>query len=310
MNVGIVGSSSAVKRHVCVVEKINNVNIAGNWPVKINPDAAIDEATGMPVCTDKIFGITDALIITDPGEFSFDLATMAVRNAKHVFLYPHVMKTPNDAFQLMKLGNEANVVLKCGRTGKQGINSLLKSITDLKLINMIEFQHSVNISEGQIHDLHDILLGDMEIVSRLIHARNTSVKAKGICMLSNKPDVLNARLEFDNGAAINYYCNTVSMQNEHCMTLVLKKGVLQYNLINNTLSGWHQNGSDGTGGNPVFINNSTLETTDYLYEDLSSFFTIIQSRTPFHSFHDNGFESFILTNRILEKVSKTLVQFA
>jgi len=62
--------------------------------------------------------------------------------------------------------------------------------------------------------------------------------------------------------------------------------------------------------NPVVIENTRIETDDYLFDDLSSFFAIIQSGPAFLSIYDNGIESFVLTDRILEKVSKTLVQFA
>ncbi|HEX2393724.1 MAG TPA: Gfo/Idh/MocA family oxidoreductase [Bacteroidales bacterium] len=310
MKVGIAGSFSAINRHVCVLEKIKNVAISGCWTVNGQPDMATEHETGSQLKPEKIIEKSDALIITDPGNFYYDLATKALRNAKHVFIYTPVLRTVNDAFQLIKLGSEANVILKCGMTGKYGINGLIKNISDLKQINMIEFQHSIRISGGSWPDLSDILLGDMEIISRLIHARNTSVKAKGICMLSQKPEVINARLEFDNGTSVNYYCNTVSTRNDHFLTLVLKESILNYNLLNNELSGWHKNHSDVKDETPIFIENRRIEISDYLFDDLSAFFAIIQSGPAFLSIYDNGFESFVLTDRILEKVSKTLVQFA
>jgi len=235
MKVGIAGSFSAVNRHVCVLEKIKDVSIAGCWSVNGQPDLAVDHGSGRSAGQDEIIEKSDVLIITDPGRFYHDLATMALRNAKHVFIYAPVMNTLIDAFQLIKLGSEANVILKCGRTGKQGINGLVKNIPDLKQICMIDFQHSVKISGGYCADLTEILLGDMEIINRLIHARNTSVKAKGICLLSRKPEVINARLEFDNGTAVNYFCNLVSTRNEYTLTLILKESMISYDLLKNEL---------------------------------------------------------------------------
>jgi len=270
---------------------------------------ATELGSGRTMKPENIIENCDALIITDPGSFYYDLATNALRNARHVFLYTPVVRTLPEAFHLMKLGSEANVILKCGRTGKFGINGLIKNIPDLRHISMIDFQHSVELS-GRSHQLFNIMLGDMEIISRLIHARNTSVKAKGICMLSREPDVLNARLEFDNGSAVNYYCNIAGIKNENLMTILLKERMLSYDLLNNEISGWYINRDGKNSENPIFIPNTRVEISDYLFDDLSAFFGLIQSGPAFLSINDNGFESFVLADRILEKVSKTLVQFA
>lgn len=309
MKVGIAGSFSAVNRHVCVLEKIKDVAIAGRWSVNGQSDHAIEIDTGRVLKPEKIVEQSEVLIITDPGDFYYNLAILALRNARHVFLYTPVMRTITEAFQLIKLGNEANVILKCGRTGGCGINELIRHIPDLRQICMIEFQHSIKIQDGN-SALYDLILADMEIINRLVHARNTSLKTKGISMIANKPDVINARLEFDNGTAVNYYCNTVSTRNEHVLTILLKDRMLNYNLLNNEISGWYINRTSDNSGIPIFMENTRVELTDYLFDDLSAFIGLIKSGPAFLSIYENGFESFVLADRILEKVSKTLVQFA
>ena len=308
MKVGIAGSCSSVDRHVCVLEKINGISLSGRWSVNGEPDKAIELGTGRQEEPGHIIQNSDALIITDPGCFYFELANLALRNAKHVFLYSSLIPSISDAFHLVKLGSEANVVLKCGRTGNYGVSGLIRMISDLKQIHMIEFQHSVKLANSQPPELSAILLGDMEILSRLIHARNTSVRVKGISMFSVKPEVINARMEYDDGTSVNYYCNTVSTHDEHCLTLVLKEGMLRYDLRRNDLSGWQRNHT-GTGSTSRLFENMTLEAGDCLYDDLSSFFAAIRSGPVSHSIYDHGFETIILTDRILEKVSKTLVRF-
>ncbi len=309
MKVGIAGSFSAINRHVCVLEKIKDVAIAGKWSVNGQPDRAVELETGLVLNPEQIVDRTDAVIITDPGNFYRDLAVLALRKAKHVFVYTTLVSSVNEAFQLIKLGSEANVILKCGSIGKLGINGLIRNIPDLRQISMIEFRHSIRMQSEDPYYLQEIMLADMEIINRLIHARNTSVKAKGVCMLSSKPDVVNARLEFDNGTSVNYYCNIAASFTEHHLTLVLKEGLLNYNILSNEISGWRKNHNKGADNAPAFIENTQVETSDHLLDDLTAFFNMVQSGPAFLTIYDNGFESFVLTDRILEKVSKTLVQF-
>jgi hypothetical protein len=312
MNVGIAGTFSAINRHMNALRKIREIRIAGCWSMNGSPDYLVDMESGKQ-CNepDSILDRADALIITDAGNFTNHLAVQALRKARHVFIYPSVLRSSNEVYQLIKLAREANVILKCGRTGNHGINGLIKNIPDLSSIGMIEFQHVIQLSQAStIPEIDDIMLGDIEIICRLIQARNTSIKAKGISILSSKPEIINARLEFDNGSAVNYYCNKVGTNDEHNITIILQDSVLKYNLIGNELKGWFLKRTVNQNENPIFIENIQVEQTDYLFDDLRSFFSLIHSGPAFLSIYDNGFESFVLTDRILEKVSKTLIQFA
>jgi len=312
INVGIAGTFSAINRHAIVLNKMQDIRITGRWSTSGSQDFAVDLGSGLKCSdTEAIVEKSDALIITDSGSFCNHLATLALRKARHVFLYPSVLRSIGDVYQLIKLAREANVILKCGRTGEFSIKGLINALPDLRSISMIEFQHVMKISGSSGEDdISGCLLGDFEIINKLIPARNTSMKAKGLCIFTSQPEVINARLEFDNGSVVNYYCNKVGTQDEHAITLMLKDSVLRYNLISNELSGWYLNHTLNRNENPIFIENFQVEQSDYLFDDLCSFFSLIHSGPAFLSIYDNGFESFVLTDRILEKVSKTLVQFA
>jgi hypothetical protein len=312
INVGITGTFSAITRHTHVLNKMSDIRITGRWITSGVKDAAIDLESGI-ACADPelIIGKADVIIITDNGSYSNHLASVALRKARHVFLYPSVVRSINEVYQFIKLAREANVILQCGRTGKAGINGLLNVIPDINAIGIIELRHGIKFSKSTLSNgIPNILLGDIEIVNNLVHARNISIKAKGLGMLSPQPEIINARLEFDNGCAVNYYCNMLAAQNEHFITLVLKDSILKYNFINHELTGSYLKRSINQNENPIFIENIQVERTDCLCDDLSGFFNLIRSGAAFLSIYDNGFESLVLTDRIHEKVLKTLVQYA
>lgn len=308
INVGIAGSYTAISRHKSALSQLREIHIAGIWSVD-SSDALSDLSTRL-VSNDfeRILDKIDVLIITDAGKIYNELAVSALRKARHVFLYPSVLNSTNEVYTLIKLAREANVILKCGKTGNVSLKNLLNHISNPSEIGIIEYQHTLMINPSvSVSCLPEILLADMEIILRLIRARNTSIKAKGLSMISGKADVINARMEFDNGSAVNYYCNTLGTLYEHAITILLNNSILKYNILKNELSGWYLK---NPRGNPIFIESLKMEQPDYLVDDLFSFFNLIQSGSPFLSIYDNGFESFILTERVLEKVMKTLVQYA
>jgi hypothetical protein len=309
INVSITGSLSSIHRHLDVFSKIQDVCITGKWISSGSQESAFEADNGLTCAEPKsILEKTDALIITDGGSFSNRLAIAALRNAKHVFLYPSVIRSLSEVNQLIKLAREANVLLKCGNTGVDGITGLINVIQDIDAINMIELQHYHNISNScKSAKISEVLLSDMEIISSLIHSRNTSIKAKGLCMLTSQPEIINARLEFDNGCVVNYNCNLVSAQNELLISIILKNRIIKYNFLTNELTGWHLQHTISQSESPIFMDNFRIERTDTLFNSLSEFFQLIKTGPAFLSVNDSGFEPVILTDRILEKVMKTLI---
>ncbi len=312
INVGIAGALSTINRHTYVLNKIHDVRITGTWITSEQGDSAFNMESGI-ACADPgtIIDRAEAMIITDKSSLSNRLATYALKKAKHVLVYPSAITSVNEVNALIKLAREANMILKCGRAGNADYSGLVNAISDNRSINFIDFHHSIKlIQENRQNLLFNHLLADIEIMSSLNRARNTSIRVKGHNLLSSRPEVINARLEFDNGSAVNYYCNLLALQNDHHVTIVLKDSFLKYDFITCELSRWHLKPAYIQNENPIFIEKTKVEQNNILDDDLMTFFSLIRSGSAFLSIYDNGFEPMVMADRIHERVIKTLVQFA
>jgi hypothetical protein len=289
--------------------RIPDTRITRRWICEDGGDTAVDFETGRStIHPDDLTENTDALIVTGSGRFCSSMVTAALRKAKHVFVYPAVLKTVNETNQLIKLAREANVILKAGKTGTTDARGLTDAIRDPSGISMVELQHYHRLSDADNHHtIAEALLTDLEIVTGLIRARVISIKAKGLCMLSPQPEIINARLEFDNGCAVNYNCNLVAATNEFLGTVVLNNRILKYNFITHELTNWFIHRINSQDENPILTESRRVEHADLLTTELADFLNSIHSDQAFLSLHDSGFEAFLLADRILEKVMKTLV---
>jgi predicted dehydrogenase len=258
----------------------------------------------------QVIGNADALIIASGGSFCEQLAVSALRSARHIFVYPYIVQSVAAATQLIKLAREANVILRAGRTGRENIKNLMRALPDASQINMIEMQHDYQArgSHAGTGNIFEALLADLEVINSLVKARVISIKAKGLCMIASDADIVSARLEFDNGCAVNYNCNLVAAQNLFTGTLVLKNRILKYNFDSGELSSWFVQHQSAPVRTPFLLENIQVEKTDSLTGELSDFIDLIRSGPAFLSMNDNGFEPYMLTDRILEKVMKTLVR--
>ena len=50
----------------------------------------------------------------------------------------------------------------------------------------------------------DLMIHDIDIILKLIKSRIKSVSANGVSVISDSPDITNARVEFENGAVANF----------------------------------------------------------------------------------------------------------
>jgi hypothetical protein len=91
---------------------------------------------------------------------------------------------------------------------------------------------------------------------------------------------------------------------------VAKNKILKYNFITNEFTGWHLHRTLNRNESPIFIESIQVEQTDSLWGELSDFVSMIRSGQTILTLNDSGFESYVLTDRILDKIMKTLIQCA
>jgi predicted dehydrogenase len=311
LNVGIVGSLAAIERHANALTRIQDIRIAGRWITDGEQGSATDAETGVTCMSpSQVTGNTDALVIAAGGKFCSEVVLAALRSARHVFIYPYILQSLAEATHLIKIAREANVILRAGKTGSDNVKNLLRALPDVTEINMIELQHDylVRANHSGARNMFDALLADLEVISSLVRARVISIKAKGLCMLASEADIVSARLEFDNGCAVNYNCNLVAAQNGFTGTIFLKNRILKYNFGSGELASWFVQHQSAPVRTPFFLENVRVEKTDSLTGELADFIDLIRSGPAFLSLNDNGFEPYMLADRILEKVMKTLVR--
>jgi hypothetical protein len=83
---------------------------------------------------------------------------------------------------------------------------------------------------------------------------------------------------------------------------------LKYDFITGELTSSSIQPSVNREDEAIYIEHIRVGNTDSLTSELTDFFGLIQSGPAFLSIYENGFEPYLLADRILEKVMKTLVR--
>jgi predicted dehydrogenase len=59
----------------------------------------------------------------------------------------------------------------------------------------------------------DLMIHDLDIVLSVVDSEIKAINASGVSVLSDTPDIANARIEFDNGCVANLTASRISMKN-------------------------------------------------------------------------------------------------
>ncbi|OFY49401.1 MAG: hypothetical protein A2Y87_04015 [Bacteroidetes bacterium RBG_13_46_8] len=257
---------------------------------------------------DQLVSVSDALIIAESKSEYYNLAVMALKQARHVFLPVTMLQTVAEANKLIKLASESNVILNVYKSGILPAD-FRKRFDFNGNIWLMELHHFAKVTEGNPgKNLFINLLHDIDFILGLTRSNVVSIKAAGLSMISSVVDIINARIDFDNGCTATLTCNCASVNDEHTGTVVLKDRIMYIDFIREDASVWNFNRSDIHDA--ITTDKISFHHDNDIGEELLSFFTLLNDKNRLLVNSEDGFRPFILATKIMDKVNKTAARSA
>jgi len=212
VKIGVLGAGHLGKIHLRLLKEISDFEVVGFF----DPDAAnakyAEETFNIPRFNSihKLIEVCDAVDIVTPTISHYDCARAALKKAKHIFVEKPLANTVSEAKYIMALAHEANVKAQVGHVER--FNPAFLAIQDLNLQPMFIESHRLSTFNPRGTDVSvvlDLMIHDIDIVLHLVHSN----------VISNQPDIANARLEFDNGCVANLTASRISMKKMRKMRL-------------------------------------------------------------------------------------------
>jgi predicted dehydrogenase len=72
----------------------------------------------------------------------------------------------------------------------------------------------------------DLMIHDIDIILSIIHSPIKHISASGVAVVSETPDIANARIEFENGAVANLTASRISLKNMRKLRLFQKEAYI------------------------------------------------------------------------------------
>ena len=216
ITIGLVGLGSDTKTHIKILNNLPDFNLVGLFDPyfntrNISPDLKIPTFS----TSEELFNEVDAIDIPNPTNTYYDLTVNALKKSKHVFLETSLTNSLEEADYLKKLAQEANVTCQVGQAEKYNpAFDAAKSFFNNPLFIEIE-HHKAYISSEETNHIVNNLVNDINIVFNISKSNIKKIVANGIPVCKSLSDIINARIEFDNGCVASVIINHISGENSY-----------------------------------------------------------------------------------------------
>lgn len=216
LKAGVLGAGHLGKIHLRLLQQSEHFELIGFYdPSKENATAVSKEFGYKAFDTiDQLLLEVDVVDIVTPTLSHFDCAQQAIASGKHVFIEKPITKTFEEASALRDMAKEHQVRGQVGHVERfnpafTAVKEAIQSPMFIETHRLAEF----NPRGTDVPVVLDLMIHDIDIILSVVDSKVKNIQASGISVISETPDIANARIEFENGCVANLTASRISMKN-------------------------------------------------------------------------------------------------
>ncbi len=215
----------------------------------------------------------DAMSIVVSTQAHFEVAQYCLQHGVHVLVEKPITVTVTEAEQLITLAKQKQLTLQVGHLER--FNAAVMALADhLDNPRFIESTRIApfNLRGSDVNVMLDLMIHDIDIIQSIVHSPIRSIDANGARVLSDRADIANARITFENDCVANVTASRVSLKSERRMRVFQRSGYFSIDLQNRRLAIFEKGDGEMFPGIPNIKNESfSYEEDDALYAEIKAF---------------------------------------
>ncbi len=216
LKVGVLGAGHLGKIHLRLLNQSSKYELIGFYdPSEENAKKVSDEFGYKAFHSiDELINSVDVVDIVTPTLQHFDCAKISIEAGKHIFIEKPIANTLDEAEEIIKLAKLHNVRGQVGHVER--FNPAFTAVKDKIENPMFIETHRLaefNPRGTDVPVVLDLMIHDIDAILSVVHSKVKAVHASGVSVLSQSPDIANARIEFENGCVANVTSSRISMKN-------------------------------------------------------------------------------------------------
>ncbi|HAG15635.1 MAG TPA: oxidoreductase [Bacteroidales bacterium] len=216
LRIGVLGAGHLGKIHINCIKELDVYELVGFYDpnetiaLQVENEKQIKRFENV----DDLIAAVDVVDIVTPTISHYKCALKAFKSGKHVFIEKPIAANSKEAEHLIEAAREAQVKVQVGHVERFNpafiaARPFLENPMFIETHRLAQF----NPRGTDVPVVLDLMIHDIDIILSVVQSKVKKISASGVSVVSDTPDIANARLEFENGCVANLTASRISMKN-------------------------------------------------------------------------------------------------
>lgn len=321
LKIGVLGAGHLGKIHIKCIRELKQFELVGFYDPNEETANKVEKEFGLKKFSTlhEIIDAVDVVDIVTPTVSHFDCAAESLKKSKHVFIEKPIVTTPQEARELIKIAEEASVKVQVGHVER--FNPAFLAARDLIQNPMFIETHRLaqfNPRGTDVPVILDLMIHDIDIILSVVKSNVKKISASGVPIVSDTPDIANARIEFDNGCVANLTASRISLKNMRKSRFFQRDAYISVDFLTKEMEIVKMKDIDqepddpfamvldlgnGKGKKEISIDKPEIKQNNAIMTELASFAEAIEHNVVPSVTINDGYLALEVAHQILDKIS-------
>ncbi|WP_370390896.1 Gfo/Idh/MocA family protein [uncultured Winogradskyella sp.] len=317
LKAGVLGAGHLGKIHLRLLQQSNKYDLVGFYDAdEENAKRVIDEFGYRYFKTiDELIEAVDVVDIVTPTLSHYECAKKAIKKGKHIFIEKPITNTVEEAETIRTLVAEHGVKGQVGHVER--FNPAFLAVKDKIENPMFIETHRLaefNPRGTDVPVVLDLMIHDIDIILSVVNSPIKHISASGVSVVSETPDIANARLEFKNGCVANLTASRISLKNMRKTRFFQRDAYISVDFLEKKCEVVKMKDAPENPGDfdmilqnaegikkQIYFDNPTVESNNAILDELETFADAINNNTkPIVTLHD-GTEALRIATMVINQ---------
>lgn len=304
--VGVVGVGYAGRFHAekyAASKKATLVAVADVVPERA---AEVGRKLGAAYVTDyrELFGRVRCVSVAVPTRLHHQVSRDFLAGGIDVLVEKPMAASLDEGRELVALAKDKGLVLQVGHLERfnPAIRRLEGVIRDPKFVECHRLAPFVERGTD-VNVVFDLMIHDIDVIASLVRSPVERVEAVGVAVLTDKPDIANARITFADGCIANVTSSRVSLKRERKIRFFQPDAYISIDYDQKRAQIYQRPGK-GAGWHDIRAETIEIKEGDAMADEIDSFLDTVRSRgLPLVS-GEEGLRALEIATMISEQLDK------
>ncbi|MCF8109886.1 MAG: Gfo/Idh/MocA family oxidoreductase [Desulfobacteraceae bacterium] len=259
----------------------------------------------------ELFGKVDAVSIAVPTALHYSVAKAFLEAGADVLIEKPITRSVAEADELIDIAEKKGRIVQVGHLER--FNPAVKAVRDLVETPLFIECNRLSLYQPRGTDVsvvHDLMIHDIDLILNFVKSGVSYCHAMGAPVVTNKVDIANAHLEFENMAVANVTASRISSKSERKIRIFQQDGYFSIDFANRSITHIHPEGSAERGEQcPVpgmRMETRNFEKADALADEIRSFVSASATRNSPEVSGRMGRDALAIAVSIIEQIDAAM----